>query len=99
MQNPGTDSELLPTASFNVKDGSRSGALFTTPIRMGNIVSTTGTSPSPYALERGLYVFNPNTKISVSFEVDGDAVLGYAALASETKYWGVLLQFNLFAIR
>ena len=97
MQNPATDPELQPTVFFNVKDESRAGnKLFTTDIEFAYITSTTGQGEG-ICFPRGLYVFDPGVRLSVPITIDTDGTLGYANLASETKYWGVLLHFNLYA--
>lgn len=96
-QNLGTDPELAPKLDFNVRDRERAGNLFTTNIEMAHLVDHLG-GGTPIKFERGLYVFDPASRISVDFAIDTDATTGYANLASEAKEWGVLLVFNLYAV-
>lgn len=97
-QNPGTDPELPPKIEFNVRDRERAGNLFTTNVEMAHLMGSTNTQPVPLKFDRGLYVFDPGSRISVDYSIDTDATTGYANLASETKEWGVLLVFNLYAV-
>ena len=96
MKNPGTDPELLPLVTFNIRDRGRTGNLFTTPLEMAYLAGTTGANEG-ITFQRGMYVFQPGARISVDYTVDLTAATGYSANASEVKEFGVLLCFNLYA--
>lgn len=94
---PLTDPELTHCIYFNVKDTERSGNLFSSDVEMCFLTDAQGGSP-PLKFERGLYVFDPGSRVEVQFSVDSTATIGYADQASIAKRWSVLLAFNLFTL-
>lgn len=99
MEKPETTPEAASALSFNVRDVERSGNLFTTDIKMGHLVSQAkGGSNIPLKFERGLYVFDPGSRIEVKFIVDTRATYGFAALVSTNKKFNILLVLNLYAM-
>jgi len=97
MQYPGTDPELAAVTYFNIKDRNRSGDMLSEPVEMSHLVDVLG-GGQPLNYPRGMYVFDPASRVEVKFSIDGDGTLGYANLASAAQKWGVLLVFNLYAI-
>lgn len=98
MENPGTDPELTALMAFSIRDGDRQGNLLSTDLYIADFFNTAGGS-NRRDFPRGLYRFDPGSKVSVKFTPDLTAVVGYAAKASETKYFGVTLWLNLYAVR
>lgn len=98
VQKPATEPTLMPLVRFNLRDMARSDNILTSPIEMAYLVNSTG-SGEGICWERGLYVFDPGSRVKATFEVEGDSSLGYANLASDaTKYWGIALVMNLYAV-
>jgi hypothetical protein len=88
--NSGGDADLFGLVSFNIEDRQRTSNLFTTGIEMAYLVNNNGSLPEGLKFDRGLYVFDPNIEVTVTFTVDST----YSASAA--KIWGVLLVLNMF---
>ena len=88
-----TDPELSAAIYFNIKDSSKgNGNLFTSSISMSHLCN----SGVPMAFEKGLYRFDPGSKIECVFSLDSDATYGYPAFVTTIKRWSVALVFNQF---
>jgi len=96
-QNVGTDPELAPKIDFNIRDRERTGNVFSNNVEMAHLVGSANGMPTPLKFDRGLYVFGPGSRVGVDFTIDTDGTTGYATLAAETKEWGILLVFGLYA--
>jgi hypothetical protein len=93
MQAPLTKPELASTIYFNIRDQSQQGVMFSNKIMMAHLVSG---AALPLKFDKGIYVFGPGADIEVTFSVDGQATIGYAALADAAKRWSLLLTFSQF---
>ncbi len=99
MENPATDPELVALTSFSVKDGDRQSPMFSGDQWIADYFHPTGGGGNRREFPRGLYRFDPGSKVTVKFAIDTTATVGYAAKASETKYFGVSLWLNMYAVR
>ena len=97
MEAPLTEPDAAALISFTVKDGRRSGNLFSTDWYVASLFSPS-VGPMPVEFKRGLYRFDPGSDITVKFTTDQDATDGYDAQVNTVKTFGVTMHFNLYAV-
>jgi len=92
MQKPGTNPEVLPGISFNLKDKERSGYFFMTSVNFASLVDLAA-GCGRIDFPRGLYLFKGGSTIQCDWEADTTIYTGASA-----KRCGVMLHLNLWGI-